>query len=152
MAETPADLADSRVEGIEAATASDDVQWSLPARRWVVPIALALGFVLALLDTLGVQAFGMPGVLTALGLVAIAGAVLYGLSGSNSESLSRSPLVAADALTALPDPCYVTDRRGAVLFANEAYRLLSGGFDNDRPVPVERLLSGRGEGAEASFR
>ncbi|MEP2830644.1 PAS domain-containing protein [Parvibaculum sp.] len=152
MAETPADLADSRVEGIEAATASDDVQWSLPARRWVVLIALALGFVLALLDTLGVQAFGMPGVLTALGLVAIAGAVLYGLSGSNSESLSRSPLVAADALTALPDPCYVTDRRGAVLFANEAYRLLSGGFDNDRPVPVERLLSGRGEGAEASFR
>jgi two-component system cell cycle sensor histidine kinase/response regulator CckA len=158
MAETPADLADNRVEGVEAAEAAeaaaavDDVQWSLPARRWVVLIALAFGFVFTLLDTLGVQAFGLPGALTALGLVAIAGAVLYGLSGSTSGSLSRSPLVAAEALTALPDPCYVTDRRGAVLFANEAYRLLSGGFDGDRAVPVERLLSGGGEGAEATFR
>lgn len=152
MAETPADLADSGVDGIDAAAAREDAQWSLPARRWVVIGALALGFVLALLDTLGVQAFGMPGALTALGLVAIAAAVLYGLSGTSSETLSRAPLAAADALTALPDPCYVTDRRGAVLFANEAYRSLSGGFDGERTVPVERLLSGQGEGAEASFR
>lgn len=152
MAETPANIADNSVDGIDAAAAGDDAQWSLPARRWVVIISLALGFVLALLDTLGVQAFGMPGALTALGLVAIAAAVLYGLSGSNSEALSRSPLAAADALTALPDPCYVTDRRGAVLFANEAYRLLAGGFDGDRAVPIERLLSGRGDGAEATFR
>jgi len=152
MAETPADLADSGADGMDAAAAREDAQWSLPARRWVVIGALALGFVLALLDTLGVQAFGMPGALTALGLVAIAAAVLYGLSGTSSETLSRAPLAAADALTALPDPCYVTDRRGAVLFANEAYRSLSGGFDGGRTVPIERLLSGRGEGAEASFR
>ncbi|MDZ4382326.1 MAG: ATP-binding protein [Parvibaculum sp.] len=152
MAETPADLADSGADGFDAAAARTDAQWSLPARRWIVIGALALGFVLALLDTLGVQAFGMPGALTALGLVAIAAAVLYGLSGTGSEALSRAPVAAADALAALPDPCYVTDRRGAVLFANEAYRALSGGFDGDRAVPVERLLSGRDEGAEASFR
>ncbi|HAC57244.1 MAG TPA: hybrid sensor histidine kinase/response regulator, partial [Rhodobiaceae bacterium] len=152
MAETPADLADSGAEGMDAAALRDDAQWSLPARRWVVIAALGLGFVLALLDTLGVHAFGMPGGLTALGLVAIAGAVLYGLSGGNAETLSRSPLAAADALSALPDPCYVSDRRGAILFANEAYRTLTGGFDGDRAVPIERLLSGRGEGAEASFR
>ncbi len=92
------------------------------------------------------------GVLTAFGLAAIGGAVLYGLSGSNADALSRSPIAAAEALMALPDPCYVTDRRGSLLFANAAYRALTGGFDGDRTVPVERLLAGRGEGAEVSFR
>ena len=51
MAETPADLADSGAEGMDAAALRDDAQWSLPARRWVVIAALGLGFVLALLDT-----------------------------------------------------------------------------------------------------
>ena len=152
MAETPADYADA-VEGADSPVENGaDAAWSLPARRWVVIGAVATGIVTTLLDTLGVHVFGLPGVLTAFGLVAIGGAVLYGLSGSNAEALSRSPLAAAEALMALPDPCYVTDRRGSLLFANAAYRALTGGFDGDRTVPVERLLAGRGEGAEVSFR
>ena len=152
MAETPADYADA-VEGAESPTdGGSEATWSLPARRWVVIGAVAAGIVTTLLDTLGVHVFGLPGVLTAFGLVAIGGAVLYGLSGSNAEALSRSPLAAAEALMALPDPCYVTDRRGSLLFANAAYKSLTGGFDGDRTVPVERLLAGRGEGAEVSFR
>ncbi len=152
MAETPADYADA-VEGADTPVGNGaEAAWSLPARRWVVIAAVATGIVTTLLDTLGVHVFGLPGVLTAFGLVAIGGAVLYGLSGSNADALSRSPIAAAEALMALPDPCYVTDRRGSLLFANAAYRALTGGFDGDRTVPVERLLAGRGEGAEVSFR
>ena len=152
MAETPADYADA-VEGADSLADNEaEGAWSLPARRWVVIGAVGIGIVTTLLDTLGVHIFGFPGVLAAFGLVAIGGAVLYGLSGSNTDALSRSPLAAAEALTALPDPCYVTDRRGSLLFANAAYRTLTGGFDGDRIVPVERLLAGRGEGAEVSFR
>lgn len=152
MAETPADYADA-VEGADTPVGNGaEAAWSLPARRWVVIGAVATGIVTTLLDTLGVHVFGLPGVLTAFGLVAIGGAVLYGLSGSNADALSRSPIAAAEALMALPDPCYVTDRRGSLLFANAAYRALTGGFDGDRTVPVERLLAGRGEGAEISFR
>lgn len=151
MAETPAEYTD-----IESGTDEDGRGASgsrpLPVRRWVVIGAVALGIVTTLLDTLAVHAFGLPGLLTAFGLAAIAGAVLYSLSGSQIGAISRSPLAAAEALTALPDPCYVTDRRGAVLFANAAWRDLTGSFDGDRVVPVERLLAGRGEGAEIAFR
>jgi two-component system cell cycle sensor histidine kinase/response regulator CckA len=157
MAETPADYAEA--SGTVAGLNSPDEQEraldgarSLPARRWVVIGAVAFGIAATLLDTLSVHAFGLPGLLTALGLVAIGGAVLYGLSGTNADALSRSPLAAAEALTALPDPCYVTDRRGVVLFANPAWRDLAGGFGETRAVPVERLLAGQDEGAEIAFR
>ncbi|MEQ8326984.1 MAG: response regulator [Parvibaculum sp.] len=152
MADTPADYT-ADINGAEPlAEARAEPAWSLPARRWVVIGAVAIGFVATLLDALSVHAFGLPGALTAFGLLAIGSAVLYGLSGSNTEALSRSPLAASDALTALPDPCYVTDRRGAVLFANEAYRALTGGFDASRPAPLERLLAGQGDAAEVAFR
>ncbi len=152
MAETPADYADSIDSAEERGEGPAEGGWTLPARRWIVIGAVAAGIVATLLDALAVHAFGVPGALTVFGLVSIGGAVLYGLSGGNADALSRSPLAAADALTALPDPCYVTDRRGAVLFANEAYRGLAGGFDAARPAPLERLMAGRGDAAETVFR
>ena len=152
MAETPADYTEIDPDTVDDDGRGADGGRSLPARRWVVIGAVALGIVTTLLDTLAVHAFGLPGLLTAFGLVAIAGAALYGLSGNQTDAISRSPAAAAEALTALPDPCYVTDRRGSVLFANAAWRELAGGFDADRAVPVERLLAGRGEAAEISFR
>ncbi|MFA7639417.1 MAG: PAS domain-containing protein [Parvibaculum sp.] len=157
MAETPADYAEaggdaSGLSGPDEQERALDGARSLPTRRWVVIGAVAFGIAATLLETLSVHAFGFPGLLTALGLVAIGGAVLYGLSGTNADALSRSPLAAAEALTALPDPCYVTDRRGVVLFANPAWRDLAGGFGESRAVPVERLLAGQDEGAEIAFR
>ncbi|MBX3505869.1 MAG: response regulator [Parvibaculum sp.] len=152
MADTPADYNETEIGAGDEGGRASEGGFSLPARRWVVIAAVALGIVTTLLDTLGVHVFGFPGLLTAFGLVAIGGAVLYGLSGSQADAFSRSPLAAADALSALPDPCYVTDRRGSVLFANAAWRDLTGAFDGDRVVPVERLLAGKGEGSEVSFR
>jgi two-component system cell cycle sensor histidine kinase/response regulator CckA len=152
MAEVPADYSDTETGAGDESASMGESGFSLPARRWVVIGAVALGIVTTLLDTLGVHAFGFPGLLTAFGLVAIGAAVLYGLSGSQADAFSRSPLAAAAALTALPDPCYVTDRRGSVLFANAAWRDLAGGFDRGRAVPLERLLAGRGESSEISFR
>ena len=153
MAETPADYADT-IDGTAAdpLAAGGGAGRVMPARRWIVLGAVAIGVVTTLLDAASVHAFGVPGALTALGLLAIAVAVLYSFSGSSAEALSRSPLAAGEALNALPDPCYATDRRGAILFANEAYRMLAGGFDLDRPAPLERLLAGRGEMAEVAFR
>lgn len=152
MAEVPADYSDTETGAGDESASMGESGFSLPARRWVVIGAVALGIVTTLLDTLGVHVFGFPGLLTAFGLAAIGGAVLYGLSGSQADAFSRSPLAAAAALTALPDPCYVTDRRGSVLFANAAWRDLTGGFDRGRAVPLERLLAGRGESSEISFR
>ncbi|PKQ05324.1 MAG: hypothetical protein CVT72_09845, partial [Alphaproteobacteria bacterium HGW-Alphaproteobacteria-11] len=153
MAETPADYADT-IDGAAADRQAADGSAGrvLPARRWIVLGGVAIGVVTTLLDTAGVHAFGVPGALTVSGLLAIAGTVLYSFSGSNADALSRSPLAAGEALNALPDPCYATDRRGAILFANEAYRMLAGGFDLDRPAPLERLLAGRGDMAEVAFR
>ncbi len=153
MAETPADYADTIDDRSDGPRSPDGgVVRSMPARRWIVIGGVAIGAVTTLLDTVGVHAFGVTGALTALGLFVIAIAVLYSFSGNNADTLSRSPAAAADALNVLPDPCYATDRRGAVLFANEAYRMLAGGFDLDRPVPLERLLAGRGDAAEIAFR
>ncbi|ABS64185.1 multi-sensor hybrid histidine kinase [Parvibaculum lavamentivorans DS-1] len=152
MAETPADYADTIDNLDDSDEAAGESGWALPARRWIVIGGVAIGIVATLLDALGVHAFGVPGGLTVFGLFSIATVVLYGLSGSNADALTRSPLAAADALTALPDPCYVTDRRGSVLFANEAYRSLAGDFDAGRPAPLERLLAGQGDAAEVVFR
>ncbi|MCF8470656.1 MAG: PAS domain-containing protein, partial [Parvibaculum sp.] len=123
MADMPAGFADT---GEGAADAGADRHRAVSLRRWIVIGAIAAGSVAMLLDALVVNAFGVPGVLAAFGLVGIGAAVLYGVSGSHADRLSRSPQAAADALTALPEPCYVTDRRGAILFANEAYRELAG--------------------------
>ena len=152
MAETPADYTEIDLDAVDDDGREAEGGRPLPARRWVVIGAVALGIVTTLLDTLAVHAFGIPGLLTASGLAAIAGATLYGISGNQAGAISRSPAAVAEALTALPDPCYVTDRRGSVLFANAAWRELTGGFDGDRVVPLERLLAGRGGGAEISFR
>ena len=153
MAETPADYADTidnPAAGTE--TAGGEAGWTLPARRWIVIGGVGIGVATMLLDAAGVHAFGLSGALTAFGLLAIAAAVLFSFSGGVADAMSRSPLAAAEALNALPDPCYATDRRGAVLFANEAYRMMTGSFDLDRPVPLERLLAGRGDMAETAFR
>lgn len=152
MAETPADYADTMDATAVESRVSQDGGRSLPARRWVLAGGAAIAVVTMLLDTAGVHAFGVAGALTVLGLAAIAAAALYSFSTSNAQTLSRSPLAAVEALNVLPDPCYATDRRGAMLFANEAYRMLAGGLDLDRPVPLERLLAGRGDMAEVAFR
>lgn len=153
MAETPADYADAvNSASDDRPAAVGDAIRPIPARRWIVVGGVGIGVVTALLDTAGVHAFGMTGAMTALGLLVIAASVLYSFSGSNAQALSRSPLAAVEALNALPDPCYATDRRGTVLFANEAYRMVAGGFDLDRPVPLERLLAGQGDMAEIAFR
>ena len=125
----------------------------LTPRLVIVIAAISFGIIAALLDLVGVRLFGMSGALTAMGFLAIAFAVLFGFAWTGANDLTRSPLAAADAFNALPDPCYVTDRRGAVLFANEAYRQLAGAYAQDeRPASLERLLAGRPDAEEIAFR
>ncbi|MEQ9520081.1 MAG: ATP-binding protein [Parvibaculum sp.] len=95
---------------------------------------------------LNMNGAGPAGYLLVGGLVAVGGlsliALLSGRWGAGRASKARVAGIAADALESLPDPCFVTDRRGVVLFANQAYRHL--GLDaNDRAMPLERLLAGQ---------
>lgn len=124
----------------------------LSRRRAIVLASIAIVIGATLLDAFNVQAFGTSGALTVLGVLIAAIVMLFGLSSTLGQDLSRTHAAAGEALDTLPDPCYVTDRRGAVLFANAAYRNLFGVVNADRPVPLERLLAGHESLAEAVFR
>jgi two-component system cell cycle sensor histidine kinase/response regulator CckA len=121
-------------------------------RRMVVLAGVGVGLGATLLDAFNVHAFGTSGALTLIGILAAAVVMLFGLSSTLGQDLSRTHEAAGEALDTLPDPCYVTDRRGAVLFANEAYRNLLGTVNAERPVPLERLLAGHETLADTVFR
>jgi two-component system cell cycle sensor histidine kinase/response regulator CckA len=125
-------------------------RWS--ARRIMVAAAIAVGVLAPLADFMEIQAFGTSGALTLIGLLVAAALLLLALSSSLARDPSQAHAAAGEALDTLPDPCYVADRRGAVLFANEAYRNLLGLVNDDRPVPLERLLAGRESLADTVFR
>ncbi|HMM13707.1 MAG TPA: ATP-binding protein [Parvibaculum sp.] len=162
MSEIPAELPElerpAAAEARGGSVASDgDAQGgvfaALPSgRRLVILAGAGLGLAATLLDAFGLHAFGVSGALTVMGVIGAAGVLIFGLGMSGSEAFSRAPLAAGEALNALPDPCYVTDRRGAVIFANEAYRSLLGTAHAERPAPLERLLAGRDGLAETLFR
>ena len=157
MADAPADMTkgeDAPGEGIEQAGFRPGPRNALLTPRLVIIIAaVSFGIIATLLDLVGVRLFDMGGALMATGLIAIALAAFFGFVSAGANDLTRSPLAAAEAFNALPDPCYVTDRRGAVLFANEAYRHLAGVYAQDeRPASLERLLAGRADSAEIAFR
>ncbi len=93
---------------------------------------------------LNIGMIGPAGYLLVGGLVVVGFFSLVALVVGRSSPPRRTRLagVAFDALESLPDPCFVTNSKGIVLFANQAYRHL--GHDaNDRAMPLERLLAGQ---------
>ncbi|MFZ3032666.1 MAG: ATP-binding protein [Parvibaculum sp.] len=124
--------------------------WS--RNRIVVIAAVTIGVCATLADIFQIHLFGTSGALTLAGLLVAAAMMMAALSSSLARDPSRSREVAGDALDTLPDPCFVVDRRGAVLFANAAYRSLLGAVNEERPAPLERLLAGREDLADTVFR
>lgn len=136
-------------EGASARADARDVRAS--AGNWAGPLGLASlvglflagaagGFVFLNLSDAGPAGYVLVGGLAAVGFFSIAALI----AGRSSAAAGRGKVgaIATDALESLPDPCFVTDRKGTVLFANQAYRHL--GLDaNDRPMPLERLLAGQ---------
>jgi two-component system, cell cycle sensor histidine kinase and response regulator CckA len=51
-----------------------------------------------------------------------------------------------------PDGLVVTDRHSRILYANEAYRILSGGRSSNELKPVERLFAGPPDISESIYR
>lgn len=99
------------------------------------------GFVFLNLSAAGPLGYLMIGGLVAVGFFSTV-ALIAGRPSSPIVGRGKVTGVAGHALESLPDPCLVTDRRGSVLFANQAYRHL--GLDaHDRPMPLERLLAGQ---------
>jgi len=99
------------------------------------------GFFFLNIDVVGPAGYLLVGGLLAVGFFSVV-AMLAGRSGGRGSGRGKLAGIAADALESLPDPCFVTDKKGVVLFANQAYRHL--GLDaNDRPMPLERLLAGQ---------
>ena len=147
MTETSAEMAE-----LEHNASGREPGSRLSPRQIFTLAGVAVAGITILLDILGLHAFAVPGVLTVIGTIGAAGIILFGFSSTISRDVSRAPAAAGDALNALPDPCYATDRRGAVLFANEAYRSLVGSVNADRPAPLERLLAGREGHAETLYR
>ncbi|MFZ2469260.1 MAG: PAS domain-containing protein, partial [Parvibaculum sedimenti] len=121
MTETSAEMAE-----LERNASGREPGSRLSPRQIFTLAGVAVAGLAILLDILGFHAFAVPGVLTVIGTIGAAGIILFGFSSTISRDVSRAPAAAGDALNALPDPCYATDRRGAVLFANEAYRSLVG--------------------------
>ena len=121
-------------------------------RRLVVFAGIAVGLGATLLDAFNIHAFGTSGALTLIGVLTASVVLIFGLNSTLGNDLSRTHEAAGDALDTLPDPCYVTNQRGVVLFANAAYKNLLGTVNADRPVPLERLLAGHETLAEAVFR
>jgi len=155
MSEVPADI-EGELERVDALREALPARPGFQGRRWFTMGVVTLGLGAVLLDAFNVHAFGVAGVLTLLGVSSVAAALLPGLGGmlggALGRDLSRAPEAARMALDALPDPCYATDRRGAILFANEAYRGLIGAQAEERPAPLERLLAGRDGLAETLYR
>ncbi|MEN6543712.1 ATP-binding protein [Parvibaculum sp.] len=147
MTETSADLAELERNALER-----EPRARLSARQIFTLAGVGLAGLAILLDVIGFHAFALPGALTMIGTIGAAGIILFGFSSTISQDMSRAPAAAGDALNALPDPCYATDRRGAILFANEAYRSLIGSVNAERPAPLERLLVGREGHAETLYR
>lgn len=125
-------------------------RWS--GRRLVVLSGVLIAALAALADVLQVHVFGTSGALTLMGVLVGAAFILFAMSSSLVRDPSQTHEAAGEALDTLPDPCYVTDRRGVVLFANEAYRHLLGLVNDTRPVPLERLLAGHDNLADTVFR
>lgn len=124
----------------------------LSRNRIVVLIAVAIGVGTTVADIFQIHLLGTSGALTLVGLLIAAAMMMAALSSSLASDPSRAREVAGEALDMLPDPCFVVDRRGAVLFANAAYRSLLGVVNEERPQPLERLLAGREELADTVFR
>lgn len=99
------------------------------------------GFVVFNIDEVGPSGYLLIGGLATVGFFSLISLISNRTSGQ-SFGRSNSAGIAVDALESLPDPCFVTDKKGTVLFANQAYRHL--GLDaNDRAMPLERLLAGQ---------
>ena len=148
---------DSPAEDKDAAASaaprsSPDAVISDAQSRWRVPLGFAGLIGLFLAGAAGGFVFlnltsaGPSGYLLISGLVAVGFfstvALIAGRPSTPAVGRGKLTGVAGHALESFPDPCLVTDRRGAVLFANQAYRHL--GLDaHDRPMPLERLLAGQ---------
>jgi len=136
----------------EVAGASSEKTGFLDQNRWRSSLGLAGliglfiagaagGFVFLNLSAAGPLGYLMIGGLVAVGFFSTV-ALIAGRPSSPIVGRGKVTGVAGHALESLPDPCLVTDRRGSVLFANQAYRHL--GLDaHDRPMPLERLLAGQ---------
>ncbi len=129
--------------------------------RWRVPLGFAGliglfiagaagGFVFLNLTSAGPAGYLLISGLVAVGFFSTV-ALIAGRPSTPLVGRGKVTGVAGHALESLPDPCLVTDRRGAVLFANQAYRHL--GLDaHDRPMPLERLLAGQPEVDEQLYQ
>ena len=111
---------------------------------------VAGGLALIDLETAGPAGYLLVGGLALAGAAALA-AVAAGRGRSGGLSANKASALALSALEAIPDPCAVTDWRGGVLFANQAYRQL-GLDESDRPISLERLLAGDDRVSEALYQ
>lgn len=111
---------------------------------------VAGGLALIDLETAGPAGYLLVGGLALAGAAALA-AVAAGRGRGGGLSAHKASALALSALEVIPDPCAVTDWRGGVLFANQAYRQL-GLDENDRPISLERLMAGDDQVSEALYQ
>ena len=163
MSEIPVKISEANTElsGIEAGTSTADVAHrsmvARVSRGWsrnqiVMFVAVAIGVGATVADIFQIHLLATSGALTLTGLLIAAAMMMAVLSSSLARDPSRAREVAGEALDMLPDPCFVVDQRGAVLFANAAYRGLLGTVNDERPQPLDRLLAGRDDLADTVFR
>ncbi len=152
MSDMPVELSDGLERPALEQPVAERGAGPLTKRRLVVLAGVVVGVGATVLDIIEVHVLGTAGALTVLGLLCAAGFFLLAFSDAFGGGLTRVHEAAGEALNALPDPCYVTDRRGAVVFANQAYNNLMGSASADRVAPLERALAGREGLAETVFR
>ena len=108
------------------------------ATIWLAPAAMSAMIVSWVI--LGLAAFGGAAlILFAFGLLQ--------LPGRNARLDTTKAIVDTS-----PDGFLVTDRESRILYANEAYRLLSGAGATTDLLPVERLFTGSPDVSESVYR
>tara|TARA_R110000824_G_scaffold390760_20_gene588070 strand:+ start:23967 stop:26489 length:2523 start_codon:yes stop_codon:yes gene_type:complete len=150
MSEMPVELSGLSGEASDGIAVNKPRIWT--TGRILMLLAAVIGIGSAFADIFVLHVLGTGGVLTLIGVLIAVAILLYVFSVSLVRDPSQTHEAAGEALDRLPDPCYVADKRGAILFANEAYRNLLGVVNDARPVPLERLLAGHEGLADTVFR
>ena len=128
-----------------------EMLWRRAGFVGAVLFALVLALAAAGVALVDPAAVGLGGYLLLGGLVAVGLISLFAATGGPAVK-GGWQAIAAGALEVLRDPCFVTDKRGAVLVANAAYRKLSDSDPAGRVVPLDRLMAGIDGAADRLFR
>ncbi|MDO6963816.1 cell cycle histidine kinase CckA [Rhizobium alvei] len=92
---------------------------------------------------------GLLGVLAMAGVVFIVSAIIGFIEVMPQN---RTDIISRAFIDNHPDGTLITDRRGRIIYANDAYAKLTGGEGQAELPPLEKLLSRNRESAEAVYR